>query len=116
MVQNSGPTHPRELEAHFGRERVINAWGGYSQATKRALEKLHRRGHLRIARRDKGIRVYEAMPPLTEPMSPDDRFRKLVLMIANLHAPVLEKTLLVFASKLKYLVPGIAARRTQQAS
>src|SRR3954469_7707412 len=40
----TGPMHPAELEQHFGRRRVINAWGGYSQATTRALDRLHHRG------------------------------------------------------------------------
>lgn len=60
MVRQLGRVHPSELDADFGRDRVINAWGGYSKATKRALERLHYRGLLRIARRQKGVRVYEA--------------------------------------------------------
>jgi uncharacterized protein YcaQ len=35
-----GVMRPRELERHFGRDRVINAWGGYSKATTHALERL----------------------------------------------------------------------------
>ena len=49
--------HPRVIEAHLGRDRVVNAWGGYSKATTRALEDLLHRGLLRIARRENGIRV-----------------------------------------------------------
>src|SRR2546422_7370257 len=30
VVRRFGVMHPRELEAHFGNARVVNAWGGYS--------------------------------------------------------------------------------------
>src|SRR2546428_54907 len=33
VTSRFGPLHPRELEAHFGRKLVVNAWGGYSKAT-----------------------------------------------------------------------------------
>jgi uncharacterized protein YcaQ len=112
VVSGSGPMHPRKLEAHFGRDRIINAWGGYSKATKRALERLHYWGLLRIARRENGIRIYEARPPHDQRMSPNDRFRKLVLVVANILAPVSEKTLQAIAARLRRSVPGIADHRT----
>jgi uncharacterized protein YcaQ len=98
-VRRFGVMHPRELEAHFGRARVVNAWGGYSKATTRALEHLHRRGLLRVARREQGIRLYEAAPP-ADAASPPDGFARLVLVVANILAPVDERTLLAIASYL----------------
>src|SRR6185436_12596499 len=47
-VRKTGATHPREMEQHFGKERVVNAWGGYSKATTQALDMLLYRGLLRI--------------------------------------------------------------------
>jgi len=91
-VCGAGETHPRELEAHFGRERMVNAWGGYSKATKHALEKLHYRGLLRVARRENGIRVYAAAIPFAAPMPQAERLRKLALVIANILAPAPEKS------------------------
>src|SRR5258707_6328871 len=44
IVRKCGKMHPNEFEAHFGPERVVNAWRGYSKATTRALEHLHHRG------------------------------------------------------------------------
>jgi len=88
-----GVTRPRELEERFGNARVVNAWGGYSKATTRALEHLHYRGLLRIARRENGIRVYEAAPPSREDQPPTERLRKLVMVIAKILAPVPEKSL-----------------------
>jgi uncharacterized protein YcaQ len=57
-VLQAGPTHPATLQEAHSRKRVINAWGSYSKATTQALEVLHYRGLLRIARRENGIRLY----------------------------------------------------------
>jgi uncharacterized protein len=57
-VTRLGEAHPRVLEGDLGKRRVVNAWGGYSKATTHALEWLHWRGLLRVARRENGIRVY----------------------------------------------------------
>ena len=84
MVRQFGKMHPRELESHLGRERVINAWGGYSKATTQALEDLHFRGLLRVARRENGIRIYEVARPPADPLPLTERLRKLVLVMANI--------------------------------
>ena len=65
MVRAQGETHPRDLEAEFGRNRAVNAWGGFSKGDDpHALHRLHYHGLLRVARRRDGIRVYaQAAPP-----------------------------------------------------
>jgi uncharacterized protein YcaQ len=93
VVEEFGATHPRNLEAHFGTAVVVNAWGGYSKATTHALEQLHYRGLVRVARREKGIRIYEAAPPPREDISSTERLRKLVVAVASILAPVPEMTL-----------------------
>jgi len=88
FVRASGPTHPRDLEAHFGRARAVNGWGGFSTATTRTLETLHHHGLLRVARRRDGIRVYEVTerrPPAAEAA---ERARHLVMLVARILAPV----------------------------
>lgn len=102
-VHRLGVIHPREMEAHHGKDRVTNDWGGYSKATTRALEALHHRGLLRIARRDGGIRIYEASPPREESVSPNERLRKLILILANIFAPMPEKSLRTRITRLKRL-------------
>jgi uncharacterized protein YcaQ len=93
FVRMRGPTHPSELEAHFGRERAVNAWGGFSKATTQALEGLHHYGLLRVARRREGIRLYEAIPAAS-PMATGataeaaERARRLVMLVARILAPV----------------------------
>lgn len=92
-VRRDGETHPAALEAHFGRARVINDWGGYSKATTRALEALHYRGLLRIARREDGIRVYAPAEISIGLLAPEERMRRLVLAMVDILAPVPIRTL-----------------------
>lgn len=112
LVRKSGPVHPRDLKTHFGDERVVNGWGGYSKATKRALEGLHHRGLLRVAKRENGIRVYEAASLPKHSLSPEDRFREIVRVVANILAPVNERFLLSITTYFRYLIPSIVERRT----
>lgn len=102
-VAKFGVMHPTELQEHFGGARVINAWGGYSKATTQALEDLHYRGLLRIARRESGIRLYEPVKPSTEGMSADERLRKLVMLIAGILSPISERSLLANIARFRYL-------------
>lgn len=111
VVRNSGPVHPRTLKEHFGDERVVNGWGGYSKATKRALEGLHVRGLIRVAKRENGIRVYEADSLPNHSLSPEARFQKILRVVSNILAPVNERFLLSIAAYFKYLVPSIANRK-----
>ena len=92
-VRVLGETHPRALEAHLGKRRMVNAWGGYSKATTNALEWLHWRGVLRIARRESGIRVYQPVPFPADEQDPTERLQQLVRVLANIFAPSPEKSL-----------------------
>jgi uncharacterized protein len=98
-----GVMHPAEMEKHFGAARVINAWGGYSKATTRALEELHYRGLLRIARRENGIRIYEPARTGSEALEPQERLRKLVMVIANILGPISEKSLYANTARFRDL-------------
>ncbi len=92
FVRAHGPTHPRDLEAWFGRDRAVNGWGGFSKATTRALESLHHYGLLRVARRRDGIRIYDAAPasPTADALGEGaaERARRLVMLVARILAPV----------------------------
>ena len=59
IVARQKRLHPRELEAQVGKSREVNAWGGYSKSTTRALERLHYLGLLRIAGRENGMKIYQ---------------------------------------------------------
>jgi len=93
IVSQSGATHPSHLEAHLGRKRVINAWGGYSKATTRALEDLHYHGVLRVVRRENGIRIYEPAPQRDTLPPNDARLRRLVMVIISILAPAHLRTI-----------------------
>jgi len=88
VVRNDGPLHPRELEQHLGRERQVNAWGGYSKATTHALQRLHYRGLLRVARRENGVRIYGPITQPGEHLPRHERRKRLVLLAAAIFAPV----------------------------
>ncbi len=103
IVGRVGEMHPKDLEAHLGRKRVINAWGGYSKATTRALEDLHYRGLLRITRRENGIRIYAIVPPAGESIAAPERLRKLIIIVANILAPTPEKSLHATISRFRRL-------------
>ncbi len=97
FVRQNGATHPKELTQEFGKKRVGNYWGGGSQATTRALDGLHYRGLLRVARRDNGIKVYEAathlQPFLEQPLPDHDMARGLIDLILSVYAPLPEQSL-----------------------
>jgi hypothetical protein len=92
-VRRHGAMHPKLLAQLFGSERRTNNWGGYSRVTKLALEELHERDLLRIAGREKGVRIYQAALPPSEQISAKERLRRLLLAIVNILAPVSERTL-----------------------
>jgi uncharacterized protein YcaQ len=104
--------HPRELEAYFGRDREINAWGSYSKATTRALQSLHYRGFLRIAGREKGIRLYEPTVSQYAQVDSKDRLAKLVLLIAGILGPLPVRSLRSVLQHLAYASPSLPGRKS----
>ncbi len=57
-VRQHGPVHPRDAAAYFAHGTSTNWFGGQSNITTKLLDKLHYHGHLRVARREAGTRVY----------------------------------------------------------
>ena len=111
IVQAHGKVHPRELEAYLGRQREVNAWGGYSKATTHTLHALHHRGLLRVAGRENGVRLYESPGPPHVPADPHDRLRRLVLVITALLAPVSDTSLRAALSLFARGSPSLPDRR-----
>ena len=113
VMREHGPLHPNELHTWFGRQRVTNAWGGYSKATKRALERLHHHGLLRVARRDAGIRVYDAVLKASpqKTLCAGERMRALIHLIAKSLSPLPERTLSGVAAYVgRYISPAVSHR------
>ncbi|GAB2289333.1 hypothetical protein Dimus_023637 [Dionaea muscipula] len=88
LVSARRETHPRDLEAAFGRDRAVNAWGGFSKETTQVLHRLHYHGLLRVVRRQDGIRVYGMAAPPPGPLPAEERRRRLLLLLLGLFAPV----------------------------
>ena len=107
FVRERGVTHPRDLAEQFGRERALNGWGSWSAATTRALQSLHYYGLLRVARRQDGIRIYAPSPPHEEPLSRDERTRRLVLLVTRILAPLPERSLRATCTLLSRGVPDL---------
>ena len=94
-------THPRDLEAAFGKGTTLNGWGGLSKATTRALDALLHYGHLRVVGRESGTRVYAPTVTATTDINPAGRLLRLALHLVDLLAPVP-------AATLSALVSGVA--------
>jgi len=111
-VRRNGPTHPADLATALGTGLTLNAWGGQSQATTRALDHLQHHGLLRVTARRNGIRIYEATPqptPATTPTptpDPETRLARLAMQLARQLAPVPQPTLTGLAAKIARMTIG----------
>ncbi|MEY2562989.1 MAG: uncharacterized protein QOH88_1182 [Verrucomicrobiota bacterium] len=108
FVEQRGVVHPREVEQHFAHGTVRNYWGGSSRATTQMLDALHYRGRLRVARREKGIRVYRTHQHEATPLDPGTRRLRidaLVELVVNLYAPLPGASLSYYVRRLRYAVP-----------
>ena len=109
-VRELGEAHPARLEEYFGARRVRNAWGGKSKATTQALDWLHYRGLLRVARRENGIRVFAAARPAVEDIPAAQRMKARVLALVNILAPMSLRALQAMAARpLRRYFPGLGA-------
>jgi len=113
-VQAQGEVHPRALEQVFGKTSVGNAWGGVSNAATRSLEKLHRRGLLRVVRREKGVKVYGPARPHAgqpdsqhAPLSAQERADGIVRLLVRLYGPLPRTSLGYLLSLSGYGAPGL---------
>ena len=91
FVRERGAVHPREVDDHFSHGRVTNYWGGSSNATTHLLEAMQYRGLLRVARRDRGIRIYAPQAHGPEATTPSERRARLDALVdaaVRLYAPL----------------------------
>ena len=124
FVRERGAVHPREVDEHFSHGTVTNYWGGSSNATTHLLDAMHYRGLLRVARREKGIRVYKAHRQEPAPtraasgVSPFNRARDAVVtserraridalvdVVVRIYAPLPGPSLSSLLSRLRFAVP-----------
>ncbi len=83
----------KRLGDYFTDKKVVNWWGGYSQATNFSLNRLHYYGLIRVVRRQKGKRVYQAFTLEDQQLSLEERLSILILAIVKIHQPISQKLL-----------------------
>lgn len=115
FVRQRGTAHPREVDLQFAHGKVVNWFGGTSNATTQLLDEMQYRGLLRVARRDSGIRVYAArddidMTPLDD-AAIEARLDALVDVVVNKYAPLTTRALGGLLSRLGVGAPQWRGRR-----
>jgi uncharacterized protein len=108
FVRERGTVHPREVDAHFSHGTVTNYWGGSSAATTHLLEDMHYRSLLRVARRERGVRIYAVHDHAAGPADAAARAGRLdalVDVIVRTYAPLPAASLSFVVRRLRYAVP-----------
>ena len=111
LVKKNGTMHPKELETLIGKKSARNGWGGTSRNGKIILDSLHHRGALRVVRREKGIRIYEAAPKVQSTLSKEERFQEIILATLKAMGATTSKFLLKEVAHFGYLVATPKERR-----
>jgi len=109
FIREQGTAHPRVVDRRFAHGKVLNWFGGATNATTRLLDEMHYRGLLRVARRDSGTRVYAVRTADPELGSFDQaavsaRIDTLVDLIVRKYAPLPGRSL---AQLLRFLSGGV---------
>jgi len=116
FVRERGEVHPREVDAHFDHGKIVNWFGGSSNATTELLDAMHYRGLLRVARRDAGTRVYAAREPwpvVGDKAEIATRMDAMVDIIVAKYAPLPAVTLGQLVRRLQLAAPQWAAERAR---
>ncbi len=119
FVRQHGTVHPRDADAYFAHGTSTNWFGGQSNVTTKLLDKLHYHGHLRVARRDGGTRVYEVRQAAPAPAltttphlaNPEATLDALVDVIVGKYAPLPAASL---GQLLTYLMRGVPQHKSQR--
>jgi uncharacterized protein YcaQ len=114
FVRDRGAAHPREVDAHFAHGKTTNWFGGQSNVTTKLLDKLHYHGHLRVARRDAGTRVYAVRDVASEfdlNVDQNGALDGLIDVIVNKYAPLPAASL---GQLVTYLMRGVPQHKPQR--
>jgi len=107
-VRECGAVHPRDVDAHFSHGTVKNYWGGSSNATTHLLEAMHYKGQLRVARRERGVRVYAVHEHGPGPIGSAGRqahVDALVDLVVRTYAPLPAASLSYVVGRRRYASP-----------
>ena len=111
FITAQGVVHPREVDAAMALGGARNFFGGNSRASTQLLDGLLYRGHLRVARREGGIRLFEVRPPWPEPADEAAAYDTLIDVAVAHYAPVPQSTLSMLVGRLLYGAPQWKAQR-----
>jgi uncharacterized protein len=108
FIREQGTAHPRLVDQRFAHGKILNWFGGATNATTRLLDEMHYRGLLRVARRDSGTRVYAPREADAEAATGDERdagtrIDTLVDLIVGKYAPLPGRSL---TQLLRFLTLG----------
>lgn len=111
FVRANGTVHPRDVDNHFQHGKTRNWFGGSSNASTQMLDGLHYRGHLRIAGRAGGVRLYEAREATPAPDDEAAAMDALVDVIVRKYAPLPARSLAELVYHLRHGAPQWAETR-----
>jgi uncharacterized protein YcaQ len=115
FVRHHGRTRPRDVQAHFDHGRM-KRWGADLNVSKHLLEGLLYRGLLRVARRESGARVYQAIAHPPKDDCPETRLARagrLLDLVVRLYAPLPAASLGYLCGLLRNGVPHLTAEARQ---
>jgi uncharacterized protein len=115
FVREHGRAQAKDVQAHFDHGR-IRRWGGDLNLSTHLLEGLHYRGLLRVARREAGARIYQAIDYAARDDSPEARLARagqLLDTVVRLYAPLPAASLGYLCRLLRDGVPNLAAEARQ---
>ncbi len=115
FVREHGCTHAKDVQAHFNHGR-IKRWGSDLNVITHLLEGLHYRGLLRVARREAGTRIYQAIEHAPQDDSRKARLARagqLLDTLVQLYAPLPAASLGYLCRLLRDGVPHLAAEARQ---
>ncbi len=101
FVRARGVTHPRDVDAHFQHGKVLNWFGGSTNASTQLLDDMHYRGLVRIAARESGTRLYAARETAHTPVDAEGAMDALVDVIVRKYAPLPERSLAELVRRLR---------------
>ena len=108
FVQERGTVHPREVDERFSHGKVLNYWGGTSNASTQLLSAMHYRGMLRVARRQSGVRLYALHQHGPEPVDARERLARIDALVdaaVHVYAPLPSGSLSYLVRRLRFAVP-----------
>ncbi len=93
LVRERGVVHPRDVDATLQHGKITNWFGGKTNATTYLLDGLHYRGDLRVAGRERGVRLYALREPTLPAPNAEAAMDTLVDLILAKYAPLPERSL-----------------------